>query len=284
MADPWMKFYPNDWMGEPKLKLVSRAARSLWMDMLCLMHQAGTGRLELKGQPMTQKELSTILGDNPRTIKKLMAELSDAGVSIVVEGSFVASSRMIEDFQKAERDKSNGRKGGNPALKTRENGGERVNPEVKAQKPEARSQKEVDKSTSSQEVEKYQEYLRAHPSPVDSDAGAALFSELVADGVDPDQIISAAKVYAATVKNWSSEGKVQQSDNFLDPDRGKWREQTQPKVVKRSSTQARLAFWAEKINGEGFVAPNAINANLARALIGAGLVTPEKLKQRGIAA
>ena len=141
MADPWMKFYPADWMSEPKLKLVSRAARSLWIDMLCLMHQSGTGRLEISGRPMTEKELAAILGDNPRTIKKLMAELLFAGVSTIVEGSFVASSRIIRDFEKAERDRSNGRMGGNPTLKTRENDVQGVNPEDKAQKPEARSQK-----------------------------------------------------------------------------------------------------------------------------------------------
>tara|TARA_R110000787_G_scaffold122791_1_gene233686 strand:- start:121 stop:882 length:762 start_codon:yes stop_codon:yes gene_type:complete len=141
MADPWMKFYPSDWMSEPKLKLVSRAARSLWIDMICLMHQSGTGRLEVSGRPMTEKELSAILGDNPRTVKKLVAELHYAGVSTVVDGSFIASSRVIREFKKVERDRSNGRMGGNPALKNNgldENG---VNPPVKAQKLEARSYK-----------------------------------------------------------------------------------------------------------------------------------------------
>jgi hypothetical protein len=141
MADPWMKFYPADWMSEPKLKLVSRAARSLWIDMLCLMHQAGTGRLEVSGRPMTERELSSILGDNPRTVRKLLAELADAGVSTIVDGSFVASSRIIRDFEKAEKDRSNGRMGGSPALKTRENVDIGVNPEDKAQKPQAICQK-----------------------------------------------------------------------------------------------------------------------------------------------
>lgn len=283
MADPWMKFYTTDWIGEPKLKLVSRAARSLWIDMLCLMHQAGTGRLELKGQPMTQKELATILGDNPRTIKKLMAELADAEVSIIVEGSFVASSRMIEDFEKAERDRSNGRMGGNPSLKTKGNGKKRVNPEDKAQKPEARSQKEVDKSTSSQEAENYQRYLEAHPKPVESDAGVALFSELIADGIDPEQIIGAAKAYAETVRNWSAEAKVQQSDNFLDPERGKWKAHV-PKAKATANIEERLTFWADAINGDAFVSQSCITPSMAGAMIDRGLVTPERLKERGIAA
>jgi hypothetical protein len=45
---------------------------------------------------------------------------------------------MVRDFEKVNKDKANGSKGGNPKL----NGG--VNPEVKAQKLEARIQKEED--------------------------------------------------------------------------------------------------------------------------------------------
>ena len=142
MADPWMKFFPADWMSEPKLKLVSRAARSLWIDMICLMHQSGTGRLEISGRPMTEKEIASILGDNPRTIKKLIAELMAADVSTIVDGSFIASSRVIRDFEKAEKDRSNGRMGGNPSLKTAVSDDLGVNPEVKAQKPESESDTE----------------------------------------------------------------------------------------------------------------------------------------------
>ncbi|WP_126623131.1 hypothetical protein [Oceaniglobus ichthyenteri] len=116
---------------------------------------------------MTEKELADILGDNPRTTRKLMAELADAGVSTTVQGSFVASSRMIEDFKKAERDKSNGRMGGNPSLKTRGSDDLGVNPEDKAQKPEARSQ---NSSSSAREA-------RDDPSSWDDDR---LLSEVMA--------------------------------------------------------------------------------------------------------
>ncbi|WP_434286283.1 hypothetical protein [Celeribacter sp. SCSIO 80788] len=142
-----MKLYTSDWIGEPKLRLVSRAARSLWMDMLCLMHEAGTGRLEISGRPMTEKELSATLGDNPRTTKKLLAELIEYRVCIIVDGDFIASSRMIKDFKKAEKDKSNGRKGGNPALKIRENDENGVNPKDKTQNPESRNQNYYDDDT-----------------------------------------------------------------------------------------------------------------------------------------
>jgi hypothetical protein len=140
VANRFMKFYPSDWRSEKRLKLISRAARSLWIDMLGLMFDEGTGRLEVDGRPMTVKELADILGDNPRTTKKLLAEIEEKGVSSRDKDGFVISRRIVQDFKKAEQDKLNGRKGGNPALKTRENGEKGVNPKDKTQKPEARSQ------------------------------------------------------------------------------------------------------------------------------------------------
>lgn len=150
--------------------------------------------------------------------------------------------------------------------------------------PDPASYEEKGKPSSSQEAEAYQRYLEAHPKPVDSDAGFARFSELVADGIEADRIIASAALYAETVKGWSAEAKVQQADNFLCPNNGKWKNyHPKPKAV-RSSEADILAHHAKVINGPGFVAPNAISATTARALIAAGLVTPEKLKERGIAA
>ena len=137
---PFIKFYPTDWRSEPRLKVVSRAARSLWLDMICLIHEGGEGRLHIDGRKPTDKELAAILGDNPRTFRKLQKELEDAGVFDRDKDGFVCSRRIIRDRIKAERDRKNGRKGGNPWLKTAKNSVEGVNPQDKAifQKPEAR--------------------------------------------------------------------------------------------------------------------------------------------------
>ena len=197
MADPWMKFYPSDWISEPKLKLVSRAARSLWIDMLCLMHQSGTGRLEIMGRPMTEKELSSILGDNPRTVKKLLAELACAGVSIIVHGSFVGSSRIIRDFEKAERDRSNGRMGGNPALQTRENEHLGVNPEDKAQKLEARSQ-----SKKNDEVAREAEKNQDHRSRLLKAIGADPISGMIG----PNGVCIGTQADMAEARKWTEAG------------------------------------------------------------------------------
>lgn len=171
--------------------------------MLCLMHQSGTGRLEVSGRPMTEKELSAILGDNPRTVKKLVAELREAGVSTIVDGSFIASSRIIRDFEKAERDRSNGRMGGNPTLKTKGNDAQGVNPEVKAQKPEARSQKPEKKEQRSADESAccaFVDFWAVWPAKVSKAAAEKAWRRLSAD--DRQAAYDAAK--ASWFERWQA--------------------------------------------------------------------------------
>ena len=130
----------------------------------------------------------------------------------------------------------------------------------------------------------YQKYLKAHPKPVDSDAGSFFFSELVNSGVEPERIIAAATVYAETVKSWSVEAKVQQSDNFLDPERGQWKKQhPKPKAV-RASEEDVLAFHAETVIQKKPAASSTVNSSMARRLLEAELVTIEQLKAAGVEA
>lgn len=53
MSHPWMKFYPADWRADPGLRMCSGCcARGMWMEMLCLMHEAmPRGFLKLAGAP-----------------------------------------------------------------------------------------------------------------------------------------------------------------------------------------------------------------------------------------
>lgn len=140
---------------------------------------------------------------------------------------------------------------------------------------------EVDKSTSSQEAA-YQDYLKAHPKAVDSDAGFAHFSALLAEGVDPAQIVGAARSYAETVKNWSAEAKVQQSDNFLDPDRGQWRKHVPPPPKAKASEADVLAFYAKVVTEKKPGAASTVGSEMANRLLANKLVTPQQLSQAGV--
>ena len=134
---PWLKWYPSDWRSEPSLRMCSRAARSLWVDLIGLMHDAEPyGHLLVNGKAPTTKQLAAILGDSERELKNLLSELENAGVFSLDKDGVITSRRMIRDEEKARQDAKNGKRGGNPWVK----GG--VNPSVdggdKAQTPEAR--------------------------------------------------------------------------------------------------------------------------------------------------
>lgn len=154
---PWMKWYHADWRSEPKLKLVSRAARSLWLDLLGLMHEAEPyGHLLIDGASPTVKDLAAIFGDKEKETSKLLAQLRKANVFSTTDDGVIFSRRMVRDRKRAEQDRDNGKSGGNPKLKAADNRGvnppdkpthNRVdNPPVngghKAQMPEAKNQKE----------------------------------------------------------------------------------------------------------------------------------------------
>src|SRR2546423_1912035 len=115
---PWMKFYPSAWRSDPALRMCSIGARGLWMEMLCLMHEAvPRGSLLINGQEVTERQLSTLAGITLKEANALISELEGAGVFSREENRTIYSRRMRRDDEKAEMDKANGKGGGNPALK-----------------------------------------------------------------------------------------------------------------------------------------------------------------------
>jgi hypothetical protein len=132
-----MKFYPADWRADPALRMCSLAARGLWMEMLSLMHEADPrGSLLINGSKIATKQLASLCGATLRETIALIAELEAAGVFSRAEDGAIFSRRMKRDGEKAERDKANGKTGGNPRLIAG------VNPRIKprVQKLEARIQ------------------------------------------------------------------------------------------------------------------------------------------------
>lgn len=101
---PWMKWYPADLRAEPSLRMCSRAARSLWVDMLGLMHEAEPyGHLVVNGKDMTPEELARVLGDSVKDIRKWLKELEENRVLSITEEGTIYSRRMVRDHEKAEK-------------------------------------------------------------------------------------------------------------------------------------------------------------------------------------
>ena len=119
------------------LRLCSIGARGLWAEMMCIMHDAERyGSLLVNGRRIDKKQLAGLAGISERECTALLLELEGNGVFSRDDDGTIYSRRMRRDHEKAIKDKENGRKGGNPAVK----GG--VNPPdnggLKAHMPEAR--------------------------------------------------------------------------------------------------------------------------------------------------
>ena len=112
---PWFKFFPTDWRADVGLKLCSLAARGLWLEMICIMHEAG-GYLEINGSIVSTSALASLSGSSPQEVTALLGELEEAGVFSRDRKGRLYSRRMLRDLKKSSVARSNGRKGGNPSL------------------------------------------------------------------------------------------------------------------------------------------------------------------------
>lgn len=117
MATPWLKFYPTDWRSDPALRMCSAAARGVWIDLICLMHEATPyGHLLVNGHCPTDAQLAVLTGTPPDLLPDLIRELEEAGVFSRTKEGAIYSRKMTRMAKKAATARKNGRKGGNPTL------------------------------------------------------------------------------------------------------------------------------------------------------------------------
>ena len=98
--------------------MCSLAARGLWIEMLCLMHEARPhGSLLVNGKPVTAAQLASLVGAGVAEVEGFLAELEEAGVFSRDADGALYSRRMRRDEERAAVNRVNGRAGGNPSLK-----------------------------------------------------------------------------------------------------------------------------------------------------------------------
>jgi hypothetical protein len=136
---PWMMFYPADHRADPAVRMCSIAARGLWVELICLMHEAEPyGHLLSKGARISTQKLAMVAGVAEIDIESLLAELENHGVFSRDDSGVIYCRRMVRDFRKRERNAENGKLGGNPRLIGRVK--RSVKPRDKAQKPDTKGQ------------------------------------------------------------------------------------------------------------------------------------------------
>lgn len=94
--NPWLKFYPLDWRGDPKLRMCSMAARGLWIEILSLMHEAAPyGHLLVNGKSPTDTQIAVLAGAPSDQITDLLGELETAGVFSRTKDGVIYSLDMV---------------------------------------------------------------------------------------------------------------------------------------------------------------------------------------------
>lgn len=181
---PFMKFFPRDWTADDRLRLVGLAARGLWMDLLCLMHQSperGYLLTALCGA-VTPEQIARAVGASADDVRDLLRELEAAGVFSRDPRGVIFCRRMAREEEHRAKCAAAGKLGGNPALMGGVNPGDKgeVNPPVKgrakgrgkgrAKGTDKGAGKGGDKATEVQSVRESEEGETPSP-PFPADAG-----------------------------------------------------------------------------------------------------------------
>lgn len=115
----WGKFYYSKWRSDPLLRLCGMAARGLWIEMICLMHEASPrGYLTINKIAPTNIQIAGLTGCPSDQIDDLISELESVGVFSRNRKKIIYSRHMVRAEKRNEKARSAGKMGGNPALKT----------------------------------------------------------------------------------------------------------------------------------------------------------------------
>lgn len=114
-----MKFRPAEWRSNLKLRGCTPAARCLWIEMMCLMHEAEPyGHLLVDGQPPTPTELGEVASVGPAwQIPYLLDMLEAAGLFSRTAEDVIYSPLMVREERRRQVARRNGKAGGNPKLR-----------------------------------------------------------------------------------------------------------------------------------------------------------------------
>ncbi|MCX8566795.1 MAG: hypothetical protein ON057_001579 [Glomeribacter sp. 1016415] len=148
MKRPAFQFYPADWRKDSALQSCSVAARGLWIEMLCIMHECEPyGHLAINGKAMNVAQLARLIGETEKVVKGLLNELESAGVFYRTEEGGIYSRRMVSDEKIRVIRANAGRLGGNPNLLKQKDNQNPTKAETNSQATDNQTTKQSDKQS-----------------------------------------------------------------------------------------------------------------------------------------
>jgi len=98
---PAFMFYPGDWQKDPCLRRCSKAAKGVWMDMLCLLFECPVRGVfvDASGKPWSDAEIAEAIGGDIGANLGYIAELVSKGVAQRDTRGAIFSRRMVRDEQ-----------------------------------------------------------------------------------------------------------------------------------------------------------------------------------------
>jgi hypothetical protein len=113
MNDPYWPFYAGDFLRDQVLQDCSKASHSVWLHMMCLMHDS-TQRgalVDVQGRPWSNEKIAEKIPGSLLENLALFHELMDAKIFSRDENGAVISRRMVRQRQLSEKRAASGKKG-----------------------------------------------------------------------------------------------------------------------------------------------------------------------------
>lgn len=128
------RWFWSDWMSDPGLRACGYAARGLWQDLLCIAgaNKIEYGRVSLNGKNIDPAGIARMTNGTVEEVVALLDELERNGVFSRDRRGVIYCRRMV----RADKNRRNGRLGGNPNLLKGKENPESVQPTPKALIPE----------------------------------------------------------------------------------------------------------------------------------------------------
>jgi Helix-turn-helix domain len=135
----------------------------------------------------------------------------------------------------------------------------------------------------------FDDFWKVYPKPRNEAQSRQLFDEAVSDGADPEILVNAAKAYAGSVAD-TDRKYISGSNSWLE--RGRWSEISAADLAAAGAARPASKFsdpaefyadWVKRAVAEKKrIPPSAIGANMAREMLGRGLVSRDELKAVGV--